>query len=185
MAQTGVAVALVASFVAVGFAWREVKLLSTAHRDEVKSLLTASQEIYNRQHREALEMLDRFDERANHLNATVQRLNAQLGAAHSELATMRGNNVWLRGEVAERQAKVDALEAKIVELEAARDAAAEAAAREAEETTANLVALPTCGGSTSDLLPTAEDLWSDGDHPTVVDLGLLSLPEMVDERKQA
>lgn len=176
MAQLGVGVALLFSFVSVGFAWRELENARKAHRGEVKALLNASREVADRQHRESLEMLDRFDERANQLKSTVQRLTSQLGAAHAELASMRGNNVWLRGEVAERQARIDALTSRIAELEAAR-----------AEATGKLLVLPkreVCDPE-AQLLPTAEELWADGNHPTVVDLTMLSFPVLLDERKQA
>ncbi|MDO4784480.1 MAG: hypothetical protein Q3997_05285 [Propionibacteriaceae bacterium] len=176
MAQLGVGVALLFSFASVGFAWRELDQARKAHRGEVKALLTASREVADKQHQESLEMLDRFDERANLLKDAVQRLTAQLGAAHAELASMRGNNVWLRGEVAERQMRIDALTARIAELEEAR-----------AEATGKLLVLPKREAASTEarLLPTAEELWADGNHPTVVDLTLLSFPALLDERKQA
>ena len=69
---------------------------------------------------------------------------------------MRGNAAWLRGEVAERQARIEALERRIAELEA--------------EETGNIVAMPRPA-----LQPSIEDIWGEGEHPTMVNLAKLNL----------
>lgn len=171
--RAGVVVSVLAAFVAVLFAWREIDRVNRAHRVELKSVLAAGVEQANNHHRDSLDMLDRFDARAQQLTGTIARLTSELAAAHGELATMRGNNVWLRGEVAERQAHIDELAARVAELEAARDQAA------------NLLNLPRYGVASGRPLPTAEELWADGNHPTIVDLNRLAFPDVdrIDQRQ--
>lgn len=175
LVRAGIGVSLAMAFLTAFLAWREIDRIGQAHRVELKAMLKANTDQANRHHRDSLEMIDRFDTRARQLTAAIGRINAQLAAAHAELATMRGNSVWLRAEVAERQSRIDALEAQVAELEAARTQA-----------DGNLLSLPRYGVAAGrELLPSAEDLWADGNHPTVVDLAMLAFPEVLDERKQA
>jgi len=116
------------------------------------------------------------------LTGTVGRLNA-------ELSTLRGNNLALKQNLQERDARIRELTER---LEAAE---AELAALTAEtEGDDQVVALPRHARPKSasdsdavwDKLPTAEELWSDGNVPTVVDLQRLAFPTPeVEERKQA
>lgn len=173
MVRTALGLAIAMAFASVFLAWREVEHITKAHQVELKAVMAASREQAERRHRESLEMIDRFVERSTQLSANVQRITAELGAAHSELATMRGNSVWLRGEVAERQARIDALTERVAELES-----------QAEAAEAEVLALPRYGTSSARALPSAEELWADGNHPTVVDLNAISFP-VLDERKHA
>lgn len=173
--RAGVVLSLLMAAASVYFAWREVDALTRAHQLELKGIVAANREESRRRHQESLEMIDRFEDRAGLLNGNLQRVTAALGSAHAELATMRGNAVWLRGEVAERQSRIDALNERIADLEAKRD-----------EAEAEVLALPRYGvASNRELLPTAEELWADGNHPTIVDLTVLAFPEVREERLQA
>lgn len=175
MVRIGVGVALVMAFVSVALSWRELERVHAAHRIELKALYSASMEQANRHHQESLAMVERFDARAEQLKETINRVTSELAAARSELSTMRGNGAWLRGEIAERQSRIFALESRISELETAREDARD-----------NLIQLPRYGADVSqEDLPTAEELWSDGNHPTVVDLRMLAFPEVFEVRKQA
>lgn len=173
MVRAALGLAIAMALASVLLAWREVEHVTKAHQLELKAVLAASREQAERRHRESLEMIDRFVERSTQLSANVQRITAELGAAHAELATMRGNSVWLRGEVAERQARIDELNQRIAELES-----------QAEVAEAEVLALPRYGTASSRALPSAEEIWADGNHPTVVDLNAITFP-VLDERKHA
>lgn len=175
MVRIGVGVALVMAFVSVALSWRELERVHVAHRIELKALYNASMEQADRHHQESLAMVERFDARAEQLKETINRVTSELAAARSELSTMRGNSAWLRGEIAERQSRIHTLESRISELETVRDDARD-----------NLIQLPRYGvASEQENLPTAEELWSEGNHPTVVDLRMLAFPEVLEIRKQA
>lgn len=129
------------------------------------------------------------------LTGTVGRLNA-------EISSLRGNNVALRQDLTERDTRIaelterlEAAEAELAELRA--QLGEHVAAGEASE----VVALPrhAAGQGDSgpdadaararelwDKLPTAQELWADGNYPTVVDLQKLAFPDTAgEERKQA
>lgn len=111
-------------------------------------------------------MIGRYNARAENLQAVIAKLRGQLGAAKSELSSMRGNAAWLRAEVAERQARIETLETRIAELEA--------------EDTANIVTLPR-----NAVRPSIDDVWGEGEHPTMVDLAKLNLDGIPELRMHA
>ncbi len=101
------------------------------------------------------------------LTGTVGRLNA-------ELSSLRGNNLALRQEVEEVKARLEEAQAELAELRAELD-------------DDEVVALPRRAARLWEQLPSAEELWVEGNHPTVVDLQRLAFPteEFREERKQA
>lgn len=173
LVRVALVISVAMAFTSVLLAWREVDRVTKAHQIELKSVMAINRAQAAQRHRDSLEMIDRFDQRAKVLSNNLRRVTAELGAAHAELASMRGNSVWLRGEIAERQAKIEMLTQRVLELETMADIAH-----------AEVIAHPRAAGSAANL-PTAHELWVDGNHPTVVDLNMLSLPEFTRERKQA
>lgn len=167
--RAGVVVAVVMALTAVHLVRRELQRERTAHREEVRRQVALRVEQSQKHHGDSMDMLDRFNDRVNNLKTVISTQRRQLGAAHAELSSMRGNSVWLRGEIAERQARLDELTARLAD---------------AESTGAtNVINLPRYGTAASD--PRVEDLWDDGEHPTMVDLSRIQLDGFEEARLQA
>ncbi len=161
--------AVVMAFVAVGIAWRELERERSAHREEVRHQVALRVEQSDKHHGDSMAMLDRFGDRVNNLKSVIATQRRQLGAANAELSSMRGNSVWLRGEIAERQSRVDALTARLADMET--------------EQADNVIELPRHGSASGD--PKVEDLWADGEHPTMVNLTRIQLDAFEESRLQA
>ncbi len=134
------------------------------------------------------ERLDAARAEADHQRTTIAGLRGQL-------STLRGDNAALRAAIARRESELSGLRATIARLESELAAARAERPTPGEETAEvddQVVAMPRrvqkdddrSGGW--DAVPTAAELWSDGDHPTVVDLTLLEQSLFSgDERKHA
>ncbi len=164
----GALVAVVMAFVAVGVAWRELERERAAHQEEVKRQVALRVEQSERHHGDSMAMLDRFAHRVDNLKSVIATQRRQLSAANAELSSMRGNAVWLRGEIAERQSRIDGLTARLVDLEA--------------EQSGNVIDLPRHGAPSD---PRVEDLWDDGEHPTMVNLSRVQLDAFEESRLRA
>lgn len=170
LVRAGVVVAVLMAFAAVAMAWKQLARERSEHQVEIREQVALRVTLSERHHTDSVAMIDRFTARTDNLKAVIAKLRRQLGAANAELSTMRGNSVWLRGEVAERQARIDALTTRIAELES--------------EHSRKLVLLPR-RGTTADLHPSAEEIWGDDEHPTMVDLTKLQLDGLPELRMEA
>lgn len=169
LVRAGVVVAIMMAVAAVHVVRRELQRERTAHREEVRRQVALRVEQSDKHHGDAMDMLERFNDRVNNLKTVIFTQRRQLGAAHAELSSMRGNSVWLRGEIAERQSRLDELAAALADAEAAQSA--------------NVINLPRYGTASQD--PRVEDLWDDGEHPTMVDLSRIRLDAFEEARLQA
>ncbi len=165
----GALVAVVMAVVAVAVVWRELERERVAHQEEVRRQVALRVEQSSKHHGDAMDMLDRFNDRAANLKSVIATQRRQLGAAHAELSSMRGNSVWLRGEIAERQSRIDALHARLADAEV--------------QQSTNVIPLSRHGSASRD--PRVEDLWDDGEHPTMVDLARIQLDVFEEARLQA
>lgn len=166
--RAGAIVAVAMAFIAVGLAWRELERERKVHQEEVRRQVALRVEQSSKHHGDSMAMMDRFNDRAASLKSVIATQRRQLGAAHAELSSMRGNSVWMRGEIAERQSRIDALSSRLAELEI--------------QQSANVIALPRYGSARD---PRVEDLWDDGEHPTMVDLARIQLDDFDEARLQA
>lgn len=193
--RVGVGIAIVAGVLAAVFLWRQVRAErqrrvaeASAQAKSHGAVLSAERS----QHISVLSSMETYNdaaaERVRDLGSVIDDLQAQLTAQHLELSGLRGNNAALKARIAKLEAE---LAARVAEL---REREAELEAREAELRTvkgadAELVTLPRrMGTSDWDTLPSAQDIWHEGDHPTVVDLQTLALggePTQQQERRQA
>lgn len=165
----GVLLAILMAFAAVAVARKQLVRERDEHAHEIKEQVAARVALSERHHSDSVAMIERFGARTDNLKAVIANLRRQLGAANAELSSMRGNAVWLRAEVAERQARIDALTTRITELEA--------------EHSEKLVLLPR-HGSAAALHPSAEDIWGEDEHPTMVDLAKLQLDGLPEIRRE-
>ncbi|TRY18566.1 hypothetical protein FOJ82_05405 [Tessaracoccus rhinocerotis] len=167
--RAGVLLAIAMAFAAVAVARKQLERERVEHAEEIKEQLAARVALSEKHHADSVAMIERFGARTDNLKAVIANLRRQLGAANAELSSMRGNAVWLRAEVAERQARIDALTTRIAELEA--------------EHSEKLVMLPR-RGSAAALHPSAEDIWGEDEHPTMVDLAKLQLDGLPEIRSE-
>ena len=104
---------------------------------------------------------------------TVGEQRIQLGKLKTTVSSLRGDTVALASKLAERDATEDVLRAAVddlrVELDALRGGPSRGETRDDAEGDADVVGLPRRRAGW-DALPTADELWSDGDYPTVADL---------------
>lgn len=127
--------------------------------DTLEGRLTAQ-----RQHTEVLE------HRVSTLRTQVKGLRREIATLLPEVSSLRGDKAALRDRLAEQDATVDDLRAELARREH------ELAAL----TDGEVLTLPRRG------VPTAEQIWSDGNHPTVVDLRAVGAePEPEQQRRQA
>lgn len=167
LVRGGALVAVAMACVAVAVVWRELELQRVAHQEEVRRQVALRVEQSTRHHGDSMAMLERFNDRAANLKSVIATQRRQLGAAHAELSSMRGNSVWLRGEIAERQARIDDLSARLADAEV--------------QQSTNII--PLTRRASGD--PRVEDIWDDGEHPTMVDLARIQLDAFEEARLQA
>lgn len=195
LVRVGVGVALAMAFGSVAFAWHELDVVRRAHSVELHQVRAAMVAAATKHHADSIEMIERFNGRTNQLSSMIAKLRGELASAQAELSTMRGNSVWLRSEIADRQATIDALTtemdaltSQVSTLEAALTAKHDGPSDDAVDESAEIFSMPRYGvsGRRTGVLPTAEELWEDGNFPTLVDLTAVAFPERhVEERRQA
>lgn len=178
-ARAGVLVALVVAWVSVLMAWRQVENLRISHLSELKAMRQSAVEQEQRHHKESMDMIDTFANRVGMLSKTLSDTRSKLDRAENELSTLRGDKAALQYKVAAGNKKVNSLEARIAELET------ELAGVLADAEQGQLVDLP--GHTVADAgVPSAEDIWENGNDSTIVDLSRVAFPEASkDERKHA
>ena len=192
--RAGVAVAVAGGIVALVLAVRGARRDRSRLRAEVAAVsLTQSRAHGEQLHAERAHnaaVLDtltgRITAQAADLSQALDQVAAQtevIGALRSTISTQRGDKASLRLELARREqlvaelrAKVDAHERELASLRAADGVRLDGTAVDDDASvnaSIDVVGMPRrAQRSQWDALPTAEDLWSDGDHPTVADLEL-------------
>lgn len=172
--RAGVVVAIVMAIFSLYVSFLEVKRIREEHSEALRRESEIRMALSDKHHADSVAMIDRFNARAENLNAIIAKLRSQLGAAKKELSSMRGNAAWLRAEVAERQSRIEELTARIAELESQLDEA---------DQEHSIVELP----EASSLYPQVGDIWGEDEHPTIIDLAKLHLDEVLGEdlRKHA
>lgn len=188
MVRVGLGVALLGAATSVWYAFKEINRLEVLHRTELKAVRDQAVLAARAHHDESMELIETFTSRYKAHGQQLSALRGELASRQQELSTLRGNVISataeadrrgeriteLEAQLAERQAELEALEVKLTELAAEHDG--------------ELVTLPRRvvsrkAADAARAVPTAAELWSDGNHPTVVDLALLNIPAM--ERKHA
>lgn len=185
--RVGVTFALTAAVVACVLAWREI---AQARRAHAHAMLADS-----RQHGQALRaerthnasVLDTLAQRSQAAGAEISRHQTVVAGLKGQVSTLRGDNSFLRSEVTHRESVICALrdtvrvrESELMALrEGGHDAEIHALPRRA------LVDHAPVG----DAFPGADERWSDGSHPTVVELVRIDtamvLPNYEEDRRLA
>ncbi len=163
-------VALVASVAALAFAFKQMSTMRSAHLAELKTLRTQAATAGRAHHAESMRLINDFTTRVREHGEQVDQLRSDLAATRQELSSVRGNLVSARAEGKAKTALVAELQGTVAELEeqvASLVAQLGSGPRATED--ADVVTLPSRAISRRALaaqLPTAADLWHDGEFPT-------------------
>lgn len=179
--RAGVGALVITAVVACACAWNE---LAQARQEHSAAMLAAA-----RNHGKALTeerrhngtVVDTLTDRAKNAAGEAERLRVDRVQLQRVIASLHGDKAALKAELALRENTIAGLRELI---EAPREAAAETAGE------AEVLGLPrrvkTEHESLWDSLPQADELWSDGDHPTVVDLkAVAAMIELVEAEERA
>ena len=175
--RVGIVVALVAAVVACVFAWRE---LFSARREHALAMLSAARG-HGRALRDERErngaVVATLGSRIRDAGAVIERQRVTIAELRVQISGLKGDKAYLRAEVDHREVVISTLrdtvrarEAELIALQAENGEDADV-----HEWPRRVLAGP---GSAGEDLPAADDRWTDGSHPTVVDLLALDL-EMV------
>lgn len=187
MVRAGLFASILGAAISVWFAFREISRLEILHRTELKASREAAALAAHAHHMESMDLIGTFTTRYKAHGEQLSALRSEVSARQVELSTLRGNLVSVRSESDRRGVRISDLEAQLAAREAEFEALQVAMAELSQTEHAEVVSLPRRTAAHTVLsggVPTAAELWSDGNHPTIVDLALLKMP-FVDERKRA
>lgn len=176
-ARAGVGIMIVAAVVAVRFAWQQLR--DERRENGLKSLdqLHAHGTQLSAERARNREVLDVLRKQGEQNDQKVVELQLTIGQLRTELASLRGDHAALQAEAGAHRHRIERLTADLTNREA------ELLELKGLEDHAEIVEIPR--QADWDALPSAEDLWADGNHPTVVDLQRLVFPGEDQLRKQA
>jgi hypothetical protein len=172
--RVGIVVAIAAAVVACVFAWRE---LFSARREHAVAMLSAARD-HGRALRDERErngaVVATLGSRIRDAGAVIERQRVTIAELRVQISGLKGDKTYLRAEVDHREGVISALRetvrARDEELIALQAENGEDA--DVHEWPRRVLAAP---GSAGEDLPADDDLWTDGSHPTVVDLLALDL----------
>ena len=186
MVRAGLLASIFGAAIAVWFAFREISRLEVLHRTELKASREAASLAAHAHHVESMDLINTFTTRYRAHGQQLSALRSDLSTRQLELSTLRGNLVSVRSESDRRGVRIHELEEQLAARQAEFEAL-EAAMDALGSVEAEVVTLPRRTASRTAKnagVPTAAELWSDGNHPTIVDLAQLKMP-FLDQRKQA
>lgn len=186
--RAGIALALIAGVIGCLLAWHDLTAVRRQHSMQNLATGKAHGAALTEERRQHTSVLDTLTDWINTAQAGIESQRIRIGQLTAEISALRGDNAFLKGEVSQREVTI----ASLRETVAARETELRALTGADDGTDAEIMALPrrvkidACWQA----LPTAEEPWADGTHPTVVDLRTLEaalvLPNFeVDQRLQA
>lgn len=167
--RLGVGVALAAAVTATVLAWREVR---ADRRRHAAAMLASSRahgatlRIERAQHSGVLQVVT---ERNVQAMAEITRQQTVIAQLHGEVSSLKGDRAALTAEVSRRHALITTLQEAI----RAREAELQAVLSDGDE--AEVHAMPRRVRVEFETADASDDLWTDGTHPTVVDLDLTGI----------
>jgi hypothetical protein len=174
--RTGLVTAVSAAVAATVLAWRE---LVRERRRHAAQTLVASRIHHHalreeRQHNAAV--LRVVTDRNNQAMADLERQQRVIGGLRTEVATLRGDKANLTAALARRTAELAEVRIVLHAREAELQQLTAVSGGDAEVHPMPRRVLAGVGGDQA--LAGADDRWSDGDHPTVVDLTSIEVPAL-------
>lgn len=171
--RLGVVLAVLGAVGSVWFAFTEMSRMEVLHRTELKAERMARAAADRAHHAESMELINTFKTRYLAHATQVDDLRGSMAGLQQELSTVRGNLVSARAESIAKAQTIAELQATLAELRVRLEHAEALAADESE-----VVTLPSRGIARKTLaekLPTAAELWTNGEHPTSVDFEALDV----------
>lgn len=187
LTRVGVGLAVVTAIVACVYAWREIARGRRAHAAAQLSASQRHSAALTEERQQNGAVVDTLTYRIKAAQAEVATQRVTIAGLTTEVSSLRGDNAVLTHEIKMRDVRIASLRqtvrAREVELQVLL----------ADEDDAVVHALPrrVLAENTAALenVPAAAELWTDGDHPTVVDLRTLEsamiLPNYEEDRKLA
>jgi len=180
--RAGIAAMIVAAVVACVCAWRELSLARQEHSAAMLAAAKNHGKALTEERRHNATVVDTLTDRAKAAAAEAERLRVDRVQLQRVIASLHGDKAGLKAELALRETTIAKLREAIHAIEA-----------ETENTEdAEVLGLPRRvlneHESLWSQLPEADELWADGDHPTVVDLkAVAAMIELVEaeEREQS
>ena len=178
--------AVTAAILACAFAWRELR---NARRGHARAMLAALQE-HGRQLTEErarnAAVVDTLSGRIADARAVIEKLRVMVAELKMQVSGLRGDTAFLAGEVSHRETVITALRETVRAREAELISLRDEADCEVHHMPRRVLAEHE---SAWDEIPGVDELWTDGSHPTVVDLRMIEtamvLPNYEVDRKLA
>lgn len=183
--RSGIALAVIGGILACVFAWREVAAQRRANAVNLLEVTKAQTSTLTDERKHNASVVDALVKRSATANTEVERSRVTVAELHSKISTLHGDKAFLQGEIKQREATIVSLRDTV------RAREAELIALDGEEG-AEIHPLPRRVLAEHELIfdeAADGDLWSDGGHPTVVDLRTLEtahgMPNYEAERKSS
>ena len=168
--RAGIGVSVAAAVLACVFAWRE---LNSARRGHAKAMLAALQE-HGRQLTEErtrnAAVVDTLSGRIVDARTVIEKLRVMVAELKMQVSGLRGDTVYLAGEVSHRENVISALRDTVRAREAELISLREEDDCEVHHMPRRVLAEHE---SKWDDIPGVDELWGDGNHPTVFDLKMI------------
>ncbi|MFC7621323.1 hypothetical protein [Microlunatus sp. GCM10028923] len=176
--RAGVGALVITAVVACACAWNEV---SQARQEHSAAMIAAARnhgKALTEERRHNSTVVDTLTDRAKNAAGEAERLRVDRVQLQRVIASLHGDKAALKAELALRENTIAGLR-ELIEAPAAKT-----------EGEAEVLGLPrrvkTEHESLWDSLPQADELWSDGDHPTVIDLkAVAAMIELVEAEERA
>ena len=184
--RAGIALVLITGVLAVRFAWRETREQRLEHGRQLLGDARAHNEQLTQERQRNVEVVDVLRQANEDSDEEVVKLQIRIGKLRTQLSSLRGDNAALQTDLKAREQQIKELTADLDDREA------ELRLLRGEAESAEVLSIPRRVEAKAkadwDELPSAEDLWTEGNYPTVVDLQKLAFPAGDGEeqlRKQA
>lgn len=178
--RAGVVIAVVAAVVATVAAWREI---FGARRDYARTLLAASVDhgrVLSEERTRNGAVVDILRSRITEAGVVVDDQRTTIAELNVKVSALTGDKAYLRAEVDHREGVINSLrdtvrarESELVALREGPDAEVHPLPRRmlAERSLPHRVLA--AHDQAMDALPAADELWTDGSRPTVIDLAMV------------
>jgi hypothetical protein len=184
--KIGIAVAVAAAIVGCMLAWRELWHVHRAHAQQMLEISKKHGKALSEERRHNAGVLELMSKRVKEYVIVVEGQKVTIAQLRGQVSALRGDNAYLKTEITHRETVIVSLR------ETVRAREAELVALLTDDSDADVHTLPrrVLAETTADPeeVAAAGDLWTDGSHPTVVDMAPIDdlvLPNFEGDRKLA
>jgi hypothetical protein len=183
--KIGIAVAVAAAIAGCMLAWRELWQVHRAHAQQMLEISKKHGKALSEERRHNAGVLDLMSKRVKEYVIVVEGQKVTIAKLRGQVSALRGDNAYLKTEIAHRETVIVSLR------ETVRAREAELVSLLTDDSDAEVHTLPRrlLAESSAGSEEVADgDLWTDGSHPTVVDMAPIedsALPNFEGDRKLA